>query len=419
VISFARGAPSADILPVDAVREAAQRALADDWKRALSYGTGIGHPALCEWIAERHRLADPAQVMVTNGSLEAGALLFQHFVAPGDRVAVEQPSYDRTLLLLERLGADRVGVPLEADGIDTDELERVVAQGPPVKLVHVIPNFHNPAGCTLSAPKRERLVELAAEHDFWIFEDDPYRELPFDSEPPPTMLSPDADGRVIHASSFSKTVSPGVRVGYLAGPADEIATLSKRANEIYISPNMLAEAVVFELCRSGALDENIAFVKGALRGARRASARGRVRGSRRRLLPMVDAPRGRRQHRAARRLAGGEGRLHPRTGLHAARRPLEPAAVVRERSPRPDRRGDRPHRARPRAAARRQPGLTRLAPARGFDRVEGSAAQILARGPWHVRRAAATIYEVITWRLVAGRSLGSTQRTREEEVTHR
>jgi 2-aminoadipate transaminase len=267
VISFARGAPSADILPVDAVREAAQRALTDDWKRALSYGTGIGHPGLCEWIAERHGLADPAQVMVTNGSLEAGAMLFQHLVGPGDRVVVEQPSYDRTLLLLERLGADRVGVPLEADGVDVEEVERVVSEAP-VKLVHVIPNFHNPAGCTLSAGKRERLVELAAEHGFVILEDDPYRELPFDEDPPPTMLEPGDGGRVIHASSFSKTVSPGVRVGYLAGPTDEIAKLAKRANELYISPNMLAEAVVYELCRSGGLDENIAFVKGALKERR-------------------------------------------------------------------------------------------------------------------------------------------------------
>jgi 2-aminoadipate transaminase len=267
LISFARGAPSADILPVDAVREAAQKALADDWKRALSYGTGIGHPGLCEWIAERHGLGDPAQVMVTNGSLEAGALLFQHLVAPGDRVVVEQPSYDRTLLLLERLGAERIGVPLEADGIDIEGLERALAAGSPVKLVHVIPNFHNPAGCTLSSAKRARLVALAEEHGFWILEDDPYRELPFDQDPPPTMLSPESD-RVIHASSFSKTVSPGVRVGYLAGPVDEIAQLSKRANEIYISPNMLAEAVVYELCRSGGLDANIDFVKGALRERR-------------------------------------------------------------------------------------------------------------------------------------------------------
>jgi 2-aminoadipate transaminase len=268
LISFARGAPSADILPVDAVREAAAKALADDWKRALPYGTGIGHPGLCEWIAERHGLADPGQVMVTNGSLEAGALLFQHLVGAGDRVVVEQPSYDRTLLLLERLGADRIGVPLDTDGVDMEELERVLGDEPPVRLVHVIPNFHNPAGCTLSAEKRQRLVELAREHGFWILEDDPYRELPFDEDPPPTMLSPGSNGWVIHASSFSKTVSPGVRVGYLAGPADEIAQLAKRANEIYISPNMLAESVVYELCRSGALDRNIEFVKGALRERR-------------------------------------------------------------------------------------------------------------------------------------------------------
>jgi 2-aminoadipate transaminase len=267
LISFARGAPSTDILPVDAVREAAQRALTDDWKRALSYGTGIGHPGLCEWVAERHGIGDPSQVMITNGSLEAGSMLFQHLVAPGDRVIVEQPSYDRTLLLLERFGAERVGVPLDEDGIDMEAFERALAGGP-VKLVHVIPNFHNPAGCTLSAAKRERLVELAAEYGFWIFEDDPYRELPFEEQPPPTMLSLDGSDRVIHSSSFSKTVSPGVRVGYLVGPDEEITKLAKRANEVYISPNMLAESVVWELCRSGVLEDNIAFVKGALRERR-------------------------------------------------------------------------------------------------------------------------------------------------------
>src|SRR4051812_6570126 len=170
-ISFARGAPSADILPADAVREAAARALESDWKRALSYGTGIGHPDLCEWIAERHGGIDKGQVMVTNGSLEAAAMLFEHLLGPGERVAVEQPSYDRTLLLLGRLGVDLVPIPLEEDGLDVDALEHAVARSP-IKLLHVIPNFHNPAGCTLSAEKRERLVWLAAEHRFCIFEDD-------------------------------------------------------------------------------------------------------------------------------------------------------------------------------------------------------------------------------------------------------
>ncbi|MGE4123606.1 MAG: PLP-dependent aminotransferase family protein, partial [Solirubrobacterales bacterium] len=249
-ISFARGAPSADILPHEQVREAAARALAEDWETALSYGVGIGHPGLCQWVAERHGHYDPAQVMITNGSLEAGAMLFSSKIEAGDRVVVEQPTYDRTLLLLKQLGAELVPVPLEADGLDVAALEAALAAGP-IKLAHVIPNAHNPAGCTLSSEKRRRLVELAAEHDFWLLEDDPYRELPFAGEPLETMASLDQAGRVFHASSFSKTVSPGVRVGYMAGPAEEIAKLAKRANETYISPNMLAESIVLELCRSG------------------------------------------------------------------------------------------------------------------------------------------------------------------------
>jgi 2-aminoadipate transaminase len=266
-ISFARGAPSADILPKDAVRDAAAKALAEDWEKALSYGTGIGHPGLCQWVADRHGGLDAGQVMIANGSLEAGWMVFEHLLEPGDRVIVEQPTYDRTLLMLQRLGVELVPVPLEADGLELGPFEAALDAGP-VKLAHVIPNFHNPAGCTLSAEKRVRLAELAAEHDFWIFEDDPYRELPFEGEALESMLSIDSADRVIHASSFSKTVSPGVRVGYLAGPGAQIAALAKRANETYISPNMLAEAVVLELCRSGGLDRNIEFVKGALRERR-------------------------------------------------------------------------------------------------------------------------------------------------------
>jgi len=267
VISFARGAPSADILPVDAVREAAQTALANDWQRALSYGTGIGHPGLCEWIAAELHGIETDQVMVTNGSMEAAALLFRYMVEPGDRVIVEQPSYDRTLLLLGRTGAELVPVALEPDGVDVETFERALADGP-VKLAHLIPHFHNPAGCSLSIAKRSRLVELAAEHDFLIFEDDPYRLISFGGFTAPTMLSIDKADRVIHASSFSKTVSPGVRVGYLAGPVEPIQTLAKRGSEHYISPNMLAESVVLELCRSGALHRNVEVVNSALRERR-------------------------------------------------------------------------------------------------------------------------------------------------------
>jgi len=265
-ISFARGAPSTDILPHEAVRGAAARALESDWEKALSYGTGRGHLGLCEWIAELHSV-DPEQVMVTNGSMEAAALLFRHLVAEGDRVIVEQPTYDRTLLLLNQAGADVAGAQLEADGVDPAAVASA-ADGGEVKLAHVIPNFHNPAGCTLSLEKREALVRLAADRDFLLFEDDPYRLISFGDASSETMLSMDTADRVIHASSFSKSVSPGVRVGYLVGPAERIATLVKRANETYISPNMLAESIVFELCRSGGLDENLKVVNAALRERR-------------------------------------------------------------------------------------------------------------------------------------------------------
>jgi DNA-binding transcriptional MocR family regulator len=137
-----------------------------------------------------------------------------------------------------------------------------------VKLAHVIPNFHNPAGCTLSLEKRSALVQLAADRDFTLFEDDPYRLICFEDARGKTMLDMDGADRVIHASSFSKSVSPGVRVGYLVGPTEQIATLAKRANETYISPNMLAESIVFELCRSGGLEENLKLVNAALRDRR-------------------------------------------------------------------------------------------------------------------------------------------------------
>jgi DNA-binding transcriptional MocR family regulator len=181
---------------------------------------------------------------------------------------VEAPSYDRTLLGLQRRGAELTAVPLEDDGIDVGELERLLAGGLRPKLAHLIPNFHNPAGCTLSLEKRERLVALAAEHDFVIFEDDPYGELSFDGARLPTMLSLDPEEHVVFASSFSKTIAPGVRIGYLIGPPALIAQITTLAVNTYISPNMLAEAIVHEFCRSGAINDSIEHVKRALRERR-------------------------------------------------------------------------------------------------------------------------------------------------------
>jgi 2-aminoadipate transaminase len=267
LISFARGAPSIDITPPDALRACADRVLGDDPAGALLYGPGSGYPPLREWIAERHATT-PERVLVTNGSLQGGMLLFDLLVKPGDTVVVESPSYDRTLLGLRNRGAELVPIPLEADGIDMVAFERALADGARPKLLHVIPNFHNPAGCTLSLEKRERLVELASEADFVLFEDDPYGELSFEGERLPTMLSLDDNDRVVHASSFSKTIAPGVRVGYLIGPPPLIAAIQELAVNTYISPNMLSEAIVGEFCRSGAILDSIETVKRALRERR-------------------------------------------------------------------------------------------------------------------------------------------------------
>ena len=262
-ISLARGAPSLDIVAVDDLRQAADRAFSRDPAGAFSYGTSAGYPRLVEWIARKHG-AQPEQVIATNGSMQADAFLFQQLVEPGDLVVVEAPSYDRTLLALQELGADLLVIPLEPDGIDVEALGSALEAGARPKLAHIIPNFHNPAGCTLSLDKRRRLIELATEHDFLLFEDDPYAELRFEGEDVPSMLSLDGE-RVVHASSFSKTVCPGVRVGYLVGPQSLIADLRRLATGTYISPSMVAQAIVAEFCESGAIERSIATVKQALR----------------------------------------------------------------------------------------------------------------------------------------------------------
>src|SRR5215207_10976928 len=163
-ISFARGAPSLDIVDTEGLREAAQRAFENDPAGTFSYGTSVGYVPLREYIAEQHGV-EVEQVLVTNGSMQADAFLFALLVQPGDAVIVESPTYDRTLLNLRQREADVRMVELETDGIDVDAVETVLATAVHPKLAHIIPNFQNPAGYTLSAEKRTRLLELAVEHD--------------------------------------------------------------------------------------------------------------------------------------------------------------------------------------------------------------------------------------------------------------
>jgi 2-aminoadipate transaminase len=270
-ISLARGAPSLDIIAVDDLKAAAQAAFERDPAGTFAYGTSAGYTRLVEWISKKHDV-HPDRVIATNGSMQADAFLFQQLVEPGDLVVVEAPTYDRTLLTLRQMGAQLLAIPLEADGIDVAALELALREGARPSLAHIIPNFQNPAGCTLSLEKRRRLLELAGEFGFTIFEDDPYVDLRFDGESLPAMLSLDDSNSVVYASSFSKTVCPGIRVGYLVGPEDVIASIRKLATNTYISPNMVAQSIVAEFCDSGAIGRSIETVKAALRERRDATA---------------------------------------------------------------------------------------------------------------------------------------------------
>jgi 2-aminoadipate transaminase len=263
LISFARGAPSLDIVDVEGLKAAAVRAFDADPAGVTAYGTSVGYGPLRRWIADKHGVSVD-HVLVTNGSLQADAFLFNHLVAAGDAVVVEKPTYDRTLLNLQNLGGKVHQVTIAPDGIDTDELRRLLESGLRPKLAHIIPNYQNPAGVTLSLEKRRALLELAVEYGFTIFEDDPYVDIRFRGEPLPSMLSMDSHGVVVHASSFTKTVCPGVRVGYLVGPAKLIAEIAAKATNLYISPGMVAQAIVHQFCVSGDIARSVQTVSTAL-----------------------------------------------------------------------------------------------------------------------------------------------------------
>jgi DNA-binding transcriptional MocR family regulator len=265
-ISFARGIPAPECLPVEELADCARAAVERDGRTVLSYGSAGGYGPLREWLGERHGV-EPGRVLLTNGSLQGFVFLAQR-LARGARVLVEAPTYDRPLKILAGLGADVATIPQDDDGLDVDALERELGAGPPPAFLYTIPTFQNPSGRTLSADRRRRLVELAREHDLLVLEDDPYGLVRFEGEPPPTLFELDEGQSVAYSSSFSKTVAPGVRVGYMILPAQLAAELEAMAVSTYITPVLLSQATVFEFVRRGNLEPNLDRVRGLL-GARR------------------------------------------------------------------------------------------------------------------------------------------------------
>ena len=261
MISFARGMPGPDLLPIEEFSGCAAAALKRDGATALNYGPPGGYPPLRDWIAERHGV-DPKCVVITNGSLQGFSFTARHLVKNGARFIVEAPCYDRSLSILRRIGAEVEQVELADDGLDVDALAGALRAG---DVVYTIPTFQNPSGRTLSRENRFRLVELARERGALIFEDDPYGELRFEGDSLPRLLEISDGEGVVFLSSFSKTVAPGIRTGYLILPEELVPEIEALVLEHYVSPAIFVEAALYEFVTSGRYEPNLEQVRDGLR----------------------------------------------------------------------------------------------------------------------------------------------------------
>jgi DNA-binding transcriptional MocR family regulator len=264
-ISFARGVPAPECLPVAELADCARAALERDGATVLSYGSSAGYGPLREWIAERHGV-DPMRVLVTNGSLQGMVFLAERFA--GERVLVEAPTYDRPLKILAARSVETTAVNMDDEGLDLDSLTHALGGGRKPAFLYTIPTFQNPSGRTLSEERRHRLAELVTEQKLLVLEDDPYGLVRFDGEAPPTLFVLEGGKNVAYSSSFSKTIAPGLRVGYFVLPQVLEQELEALATSTYITPVLLGQATVFEFLRRGNFEPNLERVT-ALLGARR------------------------------------------------------------------------------------------------------------------------------------------------------
>jgi len=257
-INFTRGVPANESFPTAELIDAATAVFTSHANQMLQYGPSRGFEPLRQWLAEWQRV-DVDRLITSNGSLQLIEFLCLDMVKPGDLVFTESPSYDRTIGLLRRHGARIVGIPMEPDGPNIEALERALKREVP-KFFYVIPDFQNPAGATCSGAKRRRLAELAAKYGVLLVEDAPYRLLRYRGTEEPTLyeLAPD---RTLHMSSFTKLIAPGVRTGFMMGDPAVIGRLAKLAEDTYISPGYVAQAITYEWCRRGLLPPQIERLK--------------------------------------------------------------------------------------------------------------------------------------------------------------
>jgi 2-aminoadipate transaminase len=262
MISLAGGNPDPRIFPVEEFQEASA-IIGERGRDVLQYGTTGGYEPLkefiSEWMAPRMgRKVSSDEMLVTTGSQQVMDLLGAVLLNPGDAVVVEEPTYPGATHVLRNRQASFVTVPCDKDGMRVDllpeKLDRAAAEGKKVKFIYSIVNFQNPSGYTLSAARREMLLEVAASWGIPILEDDPYGHLRFEGKHEPTLFSMDTEGIVAYACSFSKILAPGTRVAWVTGPEDVIRKMVMVKQGSDLCTSTVSQALVYEYCRLGHME---------------------------------------------------------------------------------------------------------------------------------------------------------------------
>ena len=269
IISFAGGFPDPALFDVDGIKAASDAVLTANPGPVLQYGATEGYGPLREGIsafyANKGASVTPEGLIVTTGSQQALDLIGKCLISPGDKVIVEAPTFLATIQCFRLYGAHIIGAPIDADGVDVDKLEQLIEEHKP-KLVYLIPTFGNPSGATLSLARRRRILEIAVRTQTLVVEDDPYGELYFDAPPPPSLLAlsdqvPGSRDWLAHCGSFSKILSPGLRVGWMIAPPALLAnaTMCKQFSDAHTSN--LTQAICAHYLTLNRLDSTLAVVR--------------------------------------------------------------------------------------------------------------------------------------------------------------
>lgn len=270
IIPLAAGNPAPDAFPVEEVQKISAEILAEEPITALQYGVTEGYQPLRDelksWLARREKIGrDFDDLLVVSGATQIMDLTTKVLCNEGDTVICEEPSFIGSLNCFRSYGCKLKGVPVEADGMDVDALEEALKTNENAKFIYTIPNFQNPAGATMSLAKRKRLYELAVKYNKIILEDNPYGDLRVAGEPLPTIKSMDTEGIVIYAGSFSKILSPGLRVAYCVGPKPILAkmTVGKQASDVHTP--CLNQMIVYRWLRDYDVEAHIKKIQGIYR----------------------------------------------------------------------------------------------------------------------------------------------------------